>query len=111
MRPAGRLAMIGWAMSVALSLTVTAVFDATGFVRDYVPIALALTTTALGTLLPILHDNGMLQGAFGDYVFAAGAVGELFPILAIDSQFHSSSSTPSGRFSSRPSCTCVSEAR
>ena len=31
-------------------------------VRDFVPIGLALTTTALGTLLPILHDNDMLAG-------------------------------------------------
>jgi Kef-type K+ transport system membrane component KefB len=52
-------------------------------VRDYVPVALALTTTALGTLLPILHDSGMLAGDFGRYVLAAGAVGELFPIVAI----------------------------
>jgi Kef-type K+ transport system membrane component KefB len=79
----GRLAMTGWAVSVALSLGAVAGLAATGFVRDYVPIALALTTTALGTLLPILRDNGMLEGDFGRYVFAAGAVGELFPIVAI----------------------------
>jgi Kef-type K+ transport system membrane component KefB len=48
-----------------------------------VPIGLALTTTALGTLLPILRDNDMLGGPFGQYVYAAGAAGELFPILII----------------------------
>jgi Kef-type K+ transport system membrane component KefB len=79
----GRLAIAGWVISVALSLAAVAGLQAAGFVRDYVPIALALTTTALGTLLPILHDNNMLGGAFGRYVFAAGAVGELFPIVAI----------------------------
>ena len=79
----GRLAVAGWLTSVALSLGAVAGLAATGFVRDYVPVALALTTTALGTLLPILHDNGMLGGDFGRYVFAAGAVGELFPIVAI----------------------------
>jgi Kef-type K+ transport system membrane component KefB len=79
----GRLAIAGWLTSVALSLAAVAGLAASGFVRDYVPIALALTTTALGTLLPILHDNGMLGGDFGRYVFAAGAVGELFPIVAI----------------------------
>jgi Kef-type K+ transport system membrane component KefB len=79
----GRLAIIGWLVSVALSLGMVAFLESTGFVRDYVPIALALTTTALGTLLPILRANDMLGGAFGRYVFAAGAVGELFPILAI----------------------------
>jgi Kef-type K+ transport system membrane component KefB len=79
----GRLAIAGWLTSVALSLGAVAGLAASGFVYDYVPIALALTTTALGTLLPILHDNGMLGGDFGRYVFAAGAVGELFPIVAI----------------------------
>jgi Kef-type K+ transport system membrane component KefB len=79
----GRLAVVGWVLSVVLSLAAVAGLHAAGFVVDYVPIALALTTTALGTLLPILHDNNMLGGAFGRYVFAAGAVGELFPIVAI----------------------------
>jgi Kef-type K+ transport system membrane component KefB len=79
----GRFAMAGWLVSVLLSLGTVAGLAASGFVRDYVPIALALTTTALGTLLPILHDNHMLHGDFGRYVFAAGAVGELFPIIAI----------------------------
>jgi Kef-type K+ transport system membrane component KefB len=80
---AGRLAIAGWLTSVALSLGAVAGLAASGFVHDYVPVALALTTTALGTLLPILHDNDMLGGDFGRYVFAAGAVGELFPIVAI----------------------------
>jgi len=48
-----------------------------------VTVALGLTTTALGTLLPILRDNDMLGGRFGRYLLAAGAVGELFPVLAI----------------------------
>ena len=46
------------------------------------PVALGLTTTALGTLLPILRDNDMLVGRFGRYLLAAGAV-ELFPVIAI----------------------------
>ena len=71
----GRLAITGWVISVALSLGAVAGLQAAGFVRSYVPVALALTTTALGTLLPILHDNGMLGGDFGRYVFAAGAWG------------------------------------
>jgi len=79
----GRLAIYGWAMSAALSLGVVAGLAAAGQVHDFVPIALALTTTALGTLLPILGDNGMLEGSFGRHVLAAGAVGELFPIIAI----------------------------
>jgi Kef-type K+ transport system membrane component KefB len=79
----GELAILGWLISAAIAVGVTAGLGAAGYIRDYVPVGLALTTTALGTLLPILHDNDMLVGPFGRYVFAAGAVGELFPILII----------------------------
>jgi Kef-type K+ transport system membrane component KefB len=79
----GRLAMIGWAASALLAVGAVGVLGTLHYVRDFVPIGLALTTTALGTLLPILQDNDMLGGKLGRYVLAAGAVGELFPIVAI----------------------------
>ncbi|HEU0238770.1 MAG TPA: cation:proton antiporter [Micromonosporaceae bacterium] len=79
----GALAIVGWCVALALSTAVVGVMAATGFVRAFVPVALALTTTALGTLLPILHDNDMLSGSAGPYILAAGAVGELAPIVAI----------------------------
>lgn len=80
---AGRLAIMAWLISVLVAVAVVTVLDIAGIVRDFVPIAIALTTTALGTLLPILRDNDMLGGAFGRAVMASGAVGELFPIIAI----------------------------
>ena len=79
----GRLAMVAWLISVALAAATVGVLAAVGFVRAFVPVALGLTTTALGTLLPILRDNDMLGGRFGRYLLAAGAVGELFPVVAI----------------------------
>jgi Kef-type K+ transport system membrane component KefB len=80
---AGKLAMTGWVFSAIIAVVAVAALGSLGYVRDFVPIGLAFTTTALGTLLPILHDNNMLSGQFGRLVLAAGAVGELFPILAI----------------------------
>ena len=79
----GKLAIGGWLISAVIAVGVTAGLAAAGYIKDYVPVGLALTTTALGTLLPILRDNDMLAGQFGRYVYAAGAVGELFPILII----------------------------
>jgi Kef-type K+ transport system membrane component KefB len=79
----GRLAMVGWLVSVAVAVATVGILAAAGLVRAFVPVALGLTTTALGTLLPILRDNDMLGGRFGRYLLAAGAVGELFPIFAI----------------------------
>jgi Kef-type K+ transport system membrane component KefB len=80
---AGRLALVGWVIALGLAAGLVGILEAAGFVRAFVPVALALTTTALGTLLPILRDHNLLAGRFGRYILAAGAVGELLPILGI----------------------------
>ena len=79
----GELAIFGWLISAAIAVGVTGALGAAGYIKDFVPVGLALTTTALGTLLPILRDNDLLAGRFGECIYAAGAVGELFPILII----------------------------
>jgi Kef-type K+ transport system membrane component KefB len=80
---AGRRAVAAWFASLALALGVVALLAAAGLVRAYVPVALGLTTTALGTLLPVLRERDLLRGRLGRYLLAAGAVGELFPVLGI----------------------------
>ena len=80
---AGKLAIIAWVASAALAIGLVGILASTGLVRAFVPVALGLTTTALGTLLPILRDHNMLRGSLGSYVLAGGAVGEFFPIVAI----------------------------
>jgi Kef-type K+ transport system membrane component KefB len=79
----GELAILGWLISAVIAVGVVAGLAAAGYIKDYVPVGLALTTTALGTLLPIMRDNDMLVGQFGRHVYAAGAVGEAFPIVII----------------------------
>lgn len=75
--------MTSWLVTLLVAIGVTAALAAVGFVRAFVPIAIGLTTTALGTLLPILRDNQMLEGRFGAFIMAAGAVGEFLPIVAV----------------------------
>jgi Kef-type K+ transport system membrane component KefB len=79
----GRRAIVAWFVTAALAIGVVGVLSAIGFVRAFVPIAIGLTTTAFGALLPILRDNDMLDGPFGRYILPAGAVGEFLPIVAI----------------------------
>lgn len=79
----GRLAVAGWLVSAVIAVAVVTVMASVSYVRDYVAVGLALTTTALGTLLPELRENNMLGGRFAGYVLAAGAVGEILPVIAI----------------------------
>jgi Kef-type K+ transport system membrane component KefB len=77
-----RLAIAGWALSLGIALTAAALLRLLSFVHAPLMIALALTTTAMGTFMPTLHDAGMLNTTFGTYVLAAGAVGEFLPIIS-----------------------------
>jgi Kef-type K+ transport system membrane component KefB len=79
----GRRALACWVISLVAAVTTVLVLEATGFIAAPIPIAIALTTTALGTLLPILQDRGLAHGGLADAVTASGAFGELLPILAI----------------------------
>jgi Kef-type K+ transport system membrane component KefB len=46
-------------------------------------IGIALVSTSLGTILPVLRDAGEMKTPFGRSVIAIGAVGEFGPLLAI----------------------------
>jgi len=79
----GKLAIVAWVISIVLAIATVGALEAAGLVKAFVPVAIGLTTTALGTLLPILRDHHMLEGRFGRSLFAAGAVGEMGPVLCI----------------------------
>jgi Kef-type K+ transport system membrane component KefB len=77
------LAVGSWMSSVLLALLVGLVLHASGLVLDSVVVALCLTTTALGTLLPVLRDSGVLETSFGPVILSVGAIGEFGPIVAV----------------------------
>jgi Kef-type K+ transport system membrane component KefB len=78
-----RLGLIGWAISLALAYAIGGVLAASGVVLSLLYTGSALSTTAIGTLIPVLSDAGELRTRFGTYLLAAGAVGEFGPILLI----------------------------
>ncbi|MDO5727759.1 MAG: cation:proton antiporter, partial [Bowdeniella nasicola] len=51
--------------------------------KEAIAVAIAMTSTALGTLLPILKERGIDNTAVGRIVMTHGTVGEMFPIIAI----------------------------
>lgn len=81
-----RRAATGWLLSLAgglavAALAVTITAAPTSAAIAYVGIA--LTSTALGTLMPVLRDSGELSTPFGTAVLAVGAAGEFGPLIAI----------------------------
>jgi Kef-type K+ transport system membrane component KefB len=77
------LAALGWLVSLAVCLVVGFSLQASGLVDAGLVVGAALSTTALGTLMPILRDAKELPTRFGAYAVATGAMGEFGPILLI----------------------------
>ncbi|MBG0857439.1 cation:proton antiporter [Streptomyces spinoverrucosus] len=77
-----RRSMWAWVVSLALGLGLAFALSGADADKSFV-IGTALTSTALGTILPILRDSGDLHGRFGTVVMAFGAVGEFGPVIAM----------------------------
>lgn len=76
-----RLATIGWFVSLVLGVSFGLATQGFGIAGQVV--GLAVTTTALGTILPMVRDAGALPTPFGGRVLAIGALGEFGPIVAM----------------------------
>ncbi|MGP9500591.1 cation:proton antiporter [Specibacter sp. AOP5-B1-6] len=81
-----RRAGLAWLISVAAGIAVgLLIVDGAGVpsVEAAILVGIAVATTSLGTLLPILRDAGESRTIFGRAVAAVGTVGEFGPLLAI----------------------------
>jgi len=78
-----RLGAFGWLLSVVLAYGLGGILAAAGVVVSFLYTGSAMATTAIGTLIPILRDNGELKTRFGTHLLAAGGAGEFGPILLV----------------------------
>jgi len=79
----GRRALVTWLVCLALAFAIVGALSTAGLVHSEIAVAIALTSTALGTLLPILKDRGLLATPVGRSVLNHGAIGEIGPVLAM----------------------------
>jgi Kef-type K+ transport system membrane component KefB len=74
---------IGWAISLALGIVVGLGLHGAGLDAESWLLGVALSTTALGTLVPILADARILPTPLGSAVLGTGVAGEFWPIVVI----------------------------
>ena len=91
--PLGRLA--GWAfgVSVLLGLACGYAFSLAGVGGKPVFLAVVLTSTSAGLLLPLLKDAGLHRAPFGQLVMAGAALAEVVPVMMLSLLFSATSST------------------
>ncbi|MCX5044123.1 cation:proton antiporter [Aldersonia sp. NBC_00410] len=81
--PGGRRAFLTWLCCLGLAFAVTFGLAQVITIRAEVATAIAVTSTALGTLLPILTERGLLETRMGQTILNHGAIGELCPVVAM----------------------------
>lgn len=80
----GYSAIATWVACFALGMAGAAVITSFSHeLNTYIAVGVALSSTALGTLLPMLKSHGAAGTPVGNAVLVHGAVGELLPIFAI----------------------------
>lgn len=78
------MAVTGWVLSFSVAIGCMLFFTKIGLIETPPALAaVALSTTALGILAPILRDRNQLDTDFGKYMIAVAAVGEFAPLLVI----------------------------
>lgn len=79
----GRHGFLTWLVTFAIAMAICiAVPDYQEHPFAWMAAAICLTTTAFGTLVPILHERGLVGTRIGDAIYAYGTWGELAPIVA-----------------------------
>lgn len=78
-----KFAIVAWLAGFALACGAALAMQTAGLVQGWLIVAIAIATTGLGVLVPILRDSGILATPLGRYIMAAGALGEIGPILVM----------------------------
>jgi Kef-type K+ transport system membrane component KefB len=85
-----RAGLIGYALSIGLGVLVTVPLGMTDVIIDPVFVAIVLSATSLGIVLPILKDADQADTPLGHTVIVACSIAEFGPIVLISMFFSSS---------------------
>ena len=78
-----RNALTGWIISAVIALGAAMLLFEAGLASAPILTALALSTTAIGVLMPMLRDDRLLGAPYGPMVLAGGAIGEAAPVIGL----------------------------
>jgi Kef-type K+ transport system membrane component KefB len=85
-----RLGLLGYAASIGLGVLVTVPLGISDVILDPEFVAIVLSATSLGIVLPILKDAGQAETTMGHLVVVACSVAEFGPIVLLSMFFSSS---------------------
>jgi Kef-type K+ transport system membrane component KefB len=85
-------ALSGFALTLALGAVAGALLGAAGWVRSPVLVAITLSATSLGLIVPVLKDAGQIDGPVGRNAVVAASVADLGAVVLLSLFFSASGS-------------------
>jgi len=90
-----RYALLGYLVSLVLGYGAGASFTAAGWVSQPLLLAIALSATSLGLVVPVLKDAGQVDSDVGQSALAAASIADFAAIVLLSLFFSSGGSTGS----------------
>jgi Kef-type K+ transport system membrane component KefB len=87
------IAAASFALSFAIGIAVGLAFHATDLVKSPLLIAIILSSTSLGVVVPVLKDSDQIGSAFGQLVIAAASIADFGAIILLTLFFSGEAST------------------
>jgi len=91
------LAGASFASSIAVALAVAAGLAAAGLVESPLLVAIILTATSLGIVVPVLKDAGQASSEFGQLVIAASSIADFGAVILLSLFFSQEATGPGGQ--------------
>ncbi|MGB0096305.1 MAG: cation:proton antiporter [Solirubrobacteraceae bacterium] len=88
-----RITSIGFLVSLLIGVGVGVAFRAGGLVRSPLFIAIVLSSTSLGVIVPVLKDSGNVGSSFGQLVIAGASIADFGAIILLSLFFSGQGST------------------
>ena len=95
--PVLRSAGLGFLLTLALGVVVGLGFAATGWVKSPLLIAIALSATSLGLVVPVLKDAGQVEQPVGQLTIAGASVADFAAVILLSLLFSETSGSTGGR--------------
>jgi Kef-type K+ transport system membrane component KefB len=78
-----RLTLIGFAISFLIAVVVALGLKASGLIETPLLVAIILSATSLGVLIPVLKDAGEITSTFGQLIVAAGTIADFGAVILL----------------------------
>jgi Kef-type K+ transport system membrane component KefB len=92
-----RLALAGYAVTIALGVLAGLGFGAAGWVTSPLLVAVTLSATSLGLVIPVLKDAGRADSEAGQAIIGAASVADFSAVVLLSLLFSASGGSIGGR--------------